>query len=239
MLQACLNGDRPKTANAAVPVTVAELAADAVGVVAAGANELHLHPRGADGLESLEPDDIAQAVRAIRAAVPGVPVGLSTREQIRPGGRARLALLRTWHLLPDYVSVNLGEDDAPEVIDIMLAKGIGIEAGLASVADARRLAGLARAKDCLRVLIEIEVQSVEKALQMAAEAIRVFDDAQLAMPRLLHGFDKTKWPLYREALRRGLDARIGFEDGLLLPSGEPAPDNAALIRAAVGLRAAG
>ena len=29
------------------------------------------------------------------------------------------------------------------------------------------------------------------------------------------------WPLYREALKRGLDARIGLEDGLDLPSGGP------------------
>ncbi len=40
------------------------------------------------------------------------------------------------------------------------------------------------------------------------------------------------WPLYAESRRRGLDARIGLEDGATLPSGEVAKDNAALIEAA-------
>jgi uncharacterized protein (DUF849 family) len=40
------------------------------------------------------------------------------------------------------------------------------------------------------------------------------------------------WPFYREAQRLGLDARIGLEDGDLLPSGQRTENNAALIRAA-------
>ena len=48
----------------------------------------------------------------------------------------------------------------------------------------------------------------------------------------LHGYEATKWLLYREALALGLDARIGLEDGAQLPSGERAADNAALIGAA-------
>jgi uncharacterized protein (DUF849 family) len=52
------------------------------------------------------------------------------------------------------------------------------------------------------------------------------------MPRLLHGLDKTKWPLFRQAVSLGLDTRIGFEDGASLPNGETAKDNASLIAAA-------
>jgi uncharacterized protein (DUF849 family) len=58
----------------------------------------------------------------------------------------------------------------------------------------------------------------------------------LRLPVLLHGLDATKWPLYREALRLGLDTRIGLEDGKLLPSGATADGNEALIRAADALR---
>jgi uncharacterized protein (DUF849 family) len=39
----------------------------------------------------------------------------------------------------------------------------------------------------------------------------------------------------REAYRRGLDARIGLEDTLVLPDGSVAIDNADLVRAALGL----
>jgi hypothetical protein len=50
---------------------------------------------------------------------------------------------------------------------------------------------------------------------------------------LLHGEEELTWPMLRLAGERGLDARIGLEDTLKLPDGQPAVDNAALVRAAV------
>ncbi len=235
MLQACLNGGRIRSAHPNVPQTADELARDAAAVVRAGARELHVHPRGADGAESLEARDIADALRAIRLAVPGTQVGVSTRSPIRPGGRARHASMRAWSILPDYVSVNLVEEDAPDVIALMANMGIRIEAGLWSPADAARFVALDDVGACLRVLIEINEQNLADAMKALAGVIDTLDRAGSRLPRLLHGADATMWPLYREALRRGLDARIGLEDGLDLPSGERAADNAALIAAAVGM----
>jgi uncharacterized protein (DUF849 family) len=235
MLQACLNGGRTRAAHPTVPLTADELARDAAAVLRAGARELHVHPRGADGLESLEPADIAAALDAIRRAVPATPVGVSTRSPIRPGGRARHAPMRAWSILPDYVSVNLIEEDAPEVIALMLDRGIGVEAGLWSPADAARFATLPRAGACLRVLIEINEQDLGEALNALEGVIAILDASGSTLPRLLHGDNATMWPLYRESLKRGLDARIGFEDGLDLPDGERAADNAALIAAAIAM----
>ena len=232
MLQGCLNGDRSKLFHPAVPCTPVELALDARAAVDAGATELHVHPRGTDGLESLHPDDVAPALRAIRASVPGTPVGISTRWLIRPGGRARHEHIRRWTVLPDYVSVNLIEEDAPEVIALVLEKGIGVEAGLWSVADAERFISLSGMHQCLRVLIEINEQDEDEALQVVREITRVLDEAGLHLPRLLHGYEATKWVIYRKALALGLNARIGLEDGAQLPSGERTTGNAALIRAA-------
>ena len=232
MLQACLNGDRTKAFHPGVPCTPDELAADARAVVAAGAEELHLHPRGADGRETLDADAVAAALRAVRAAAPGVLVGISTRWAIPPGGRARQAPMRAWTVRPDYVSVNLAEEDAPEVMSLMLEQGIGIEAGLASLADARRFATLPERDRCLRVLVEVEEQEEAAARAVAAGIVEVLDAAGIGLPRLLHGFEASVWPLHRDALARGLDTRIGLEDGNLLPSGERAEGNAALIRAA-------
>ena len=219
MLQACLNGDRTRADHAAVPLTADELARDAVAVVRAGARELHVHPRGPDGAESLAAADIAAALSAIRLAVPGTPVGVSTRSPIRPGGRARHAAMRAWSALPDYVSVNLVEEDAPDVIALMSAMGVRVEAGLWSPADAARFVALDDASACLRVLIEINEQNLADALKALEGVIAILDASGSRLPRLLHGYDATMWPLYREALRRGLDARIGFEDGLDLPNG--------------------
>ena len=74
LLQACLNGARGVDEHPALPVTGAELAADASACVRAGAGAIHCHPRDADGQESLHVDVIDAVVREVRAAC-GVPVG--------------------------------------------------------------------------------------------------------------------------------------------------------------------
>lgn len=233
MLQACLNGARGHDYNPAVPVTPEALARDAATCLAAGANEFHVHPRNAGGIESFAAADIGAALKAIRAAVPGVPVGVSTREGILANPAARQRAFQAWHVLPNYVSVNLSEADAPEVIRLMLRREIGIEAGLATVADAERYVALPEAGSCLRVLIEIDEQESATALRLAHGIIAVLDRARSKLPRQLHGFDASKWVMHAEALRLGLDQRIGFEDGGFLPDGRAAPNNAELIAAAM------
>ena len=232
MLQACLNGSRDKAFHADTPFTPAELAFQAEMVVAAGAGELHLHPRDASGAETLDPVLVAAALTAIRARVPGVPVGLSTHGGIAPGGQRRLDALAAWTERPDYVSVNLIEDDAPEMIALALKRGIGVEAGLWSVDDAERFVKLAEAPKCLRILIEINEQDEAEGLAVAAGIRTVLARASLDVPILQHGLDASVWPLYRDALLRGLDGRIGLEDGKHLPNGDEAEGNAALIKAA-------
>ena len=232
MLQGCLNGDRMRDFHPATPCTPDELARDAELAVNAGAAELHIHPRGEDDLQSLRPDDVASTLIAVRNRVPGVPVGLSTLWSIPPTGRARQEHIRRWKILPDYVSINLIEEDAVEVMRIVLDKGIGIEAGLWSVQDAERFVTLPEARRCLRVLIEINEQDVEQGLEIADAIIAILDRADFKLPILLHGHEALVWPLYREAIKRGFDGRIGLEDGSLLPSGVKAKDNQDLLRAA-------
>lgn len=233
MLQACLNGARGHDYNPAVPVTPEALARDAAACLKAGATEFHIHPRDAGGLESFAADDIDAALKAVRAAVPGVPVGISTREGIMADPAARQRVFSAWEALPDYVSVNLSEVDAPEVIRLMLQRGIGIEAGLATASDAKRYVALPEAASCLRVLIEIEEQESAAALRVAHGIISVLAGAGSKLPRQLHGFDASTWVMHAEALRLGLDQRIGFEDGGFLPDGRKAQSNAELIAAAV------
>ena len=92
LLQACLNGNRPRADHPAVPITPEELAEAARGAVAAGAAELHAHPRGPDEQDTVEPDPVAAAVEAIRAACPSTP----SRPDDRPvdDGRRRRAQAR-------------------------------------------------------------------------------------------------------------------------------------------------
>jgi uncharacterized protein (DUF849 family) len=206
MLQACLNGDRDRRFHAAISLTPLELAADAKAV--AGAQQLHVHPRDADGRESLDPDDTARALDAIRASVPGIAVGVSTGWWIAPRGRARQQHIRAWQVLPDYVSINLIEEDAPEIIDLVLGKGIGVEAGLWSATDAERFVADRNARHCLRVLIEINEQEFSAGLQVAREIIEILDRAEIRLPRLLHGFEKQDV----DVLSRSISPRARYPD---------------------------
>lgn len=233
MLQACLNGARGRHDHPQIPLTPEDLARDAAVVVAQGVAELHVHPRDAQGLETLDPDATAAALRAIRRSAPGIPVGLTTREGVRNDASRGFAQMKAWQLLPDYVSVNLSEADAAPVIDLMLAKGIGIEAGLATIADAQKFVTLATAKECLRILVEIDFErEVALAVALADEIIALIKAKDIDLPILLHGFDQTMWPLYRKSRILGVDARLGFEDGLTLPDGRIAANNHAIIEAA-------
>src|ERR1700684_4248862 len=74
-VQGCLNGGRTRAEHPGIPLTPAELAADAVAVRAAGAFAVHVHPRGRQGLPTMDAKVCDAAVAAVRAATPGLPIG--------------------------------------------------------------------------------------------------------------------------------------------------------------------
>lgn len=230
LVKACLNGNRPPSAHPNLPISPEALAAEARAATAAGAGALHVHPRDAEGREGLEPSVIAAALGAIRDACPGIPVGVSTGAWIIPDPTQRLNAIRSWAVLPDFASVNLSEEGYEAVIGALVDKGIGVEAGVWSAADAERLTELS--VPLLRVLIEPMTQDCADA-QRSVDAIEAILDEHLpTVPRLLHGQGACAWPMLRLAARRGYDTRIGFEDTLALPSGDQAESNAALVHAA-------
>lgn len=235
IVQACLNGARPAGWHPRLPTNAQALATDAAAVVRAGAQELHLHVRGADGAESLEPADVDATVAAVRAAVPGTLIGVSTGAWIEPDEDRRLALIAGWRELPDHASVNLSEAGAPAVIERLRRLGVGVEAGLASTADAERFVRLGLAGLALRVLIEIEEQDLADAMAVADAILEVLERARVKKPILLHGLDGTVWPFVERALRQGYSTRIGLEDGAALPDGSFAGSNAELVGAALRL----
>ncbi|MFB8085779.1 3-keto-5-aminohexanoate cleavage protein [Streptomyces sp. NPDC055992] len=231
MLQVCLNGARNRAACSHLPVTAAELAAAAREAVAAGAVDVHLHPKDSDARDTLEATAVAAAVNAVRAAVPGTAVGVTTGAWAGPDPYVRVAQVRSWSVLPDHASVNWHEDGAAEVAQALLDRGIGVEAGVYSGTDAaERFLGWPGSRRVLRVLAEITETTTQDALYAASELLERLRPA--AAPILLHGEDAGAWPVLRLAAARRLDTRIGLEDALHLPDGEPAADNASLVRAA-------
>jgi len=64
-LQAALNGDRM---HPAAPHTRAQIAAEALAAVHAGAQSVHVHPFDDNGGQTLAPEPCAVTIRAARAA---------------------------------------------------------------------------------------------------------------------------------------------------------------------------
>jgi uncharacterized protein (DUF849 family) len=219
-LKACLNGNRP------FPRTPAELAAEAAAAVAAGAEAVHLHPRCADGRESLAAPDVAAAVTAVRAACPGVPVGVSTGLWMTGGdARRRSALVRQWTVQPDFASVNVGEEGFAGLARLLDAAGVGVEAGVWRPEEAAAVTGM----PLVRVLIEIIGTPAGRAVAAADAVLAALDAAGYRGERLLHGEEEACWPLVAHAGRLGLPTRIGVEDTVLRPDGTPATGNADLV----------
>jgi uncharacterized protein (DUF849 family) len=226
-IKACLNGGRTREEHPAVPQAPSELAADAVAARRAGAFAVHVHPRDASGAQTLAAAACDAAVAAIRAAVPGLPVGLSTAVAIDPDPFARAAAVQRWRQPPDFVSVNVSELGWAGIARAALHAGIAVEAGLATPADAEELARSPFAHQVLRALVEVDggVDEARAIAQLVPGGV----------PQLWHGYDERTWDVIAAAAAAGHDARVGLEDGLVLPDGEVAAGNAELVAAAVEL----
>ena len=231
-VKACINGARTPAAHPDLPVTPEQLAAASVAAHEAGAQAVHMHPKTADGKDSLEPDVVAAAVSAVREALPGLPLGVTTGFWALPDPDARRRAVEGWTVLPDFASLNWHEPGSSELAEVLLGKGMGVEVGLFHAAAAASWAESDMARHCMRVMIELQGhEDVAVADDMLAKVAAVGSPA----PVLLHGLDESCWPLLEHAGVCGVQTRIGMEDTLYLPDGSTTPDNAALVSAAVAL----
>jgi uncharacterized protein (DUF849 family) len=237
LIECALNGGRTREEHAGVPCTPGELAESARGAVAAGASAIHFHVRGPDGRESLDADDVARCVEAVRVAIPATPFGVSTGAWIVRDVKARFEKVAAWKILPSFASINFNEDGGVALAELLLSRGVGVEAGVGSVEAAETFVASGLAPRCLRVMFEPGQQDLHVALDGLERLEKMLDRAGVKIPRLLHGLNRTAWDLMDAAVKRGYDTRIGFEDVLTLSDGSHAGSNAALV--AEGARRAG
>jgi len=237
-LKACLNGGRSRDEHPAVPRTADELAAEAAAAVQAGARIVHLHPYDAAGAQTLAAAPCAAALRAVRAACPGAPISLSTSADIEPDPHQRLERIAGWTELPELVTANQGEPGVVELCDHLIARGVGIEAGLLALDDARAFVGSGLARRCVRVLLEPQDAEPDTAVAHAAAMEQVLADAGIDLEQVHHGDGPATWHVMERAIARGHGIRAGLEDTTVLPDGRRPAGNAELVQVAAAMLAA-
>jgi len=231
-LQAALNGDRIHPAAPRNPTAIAEAARAAVD---AGAQSVHVHAFDDAGRETLEGAACAKVLRAIRALCPENPISLTTSAAIVGHPRERFSIVEAWDEMPDLVTANQGEPGIAELCELLLSRGVGIEAGLLSIADARAFVRSGVAGRCRRVLIEPLDADPDAAVRHAAEMEDIVMSAGITVAQVHHGYGMACWTVNQRGLDRGHGIRTGLEDVTVLPDGEQARDNADLVAAAAHL----
>jgi uncharacterized protein (DUF849 family) len=210
VLTVCVNGARRR--HDRVPIGPAEVAASVVDAVAAGADAVHVHPRDELGAQTLDADLLAGTLAAVRAAVPGIPVGVSTHAGIEPDPGRRL--------------------EATELARTLRLRRVGVEAGLWTPAAAAAFVGTRWPWQVLRVLVEA-IPGYSPGAEGPWSAGRILAAlGRQPAPVLVHGEEHWTWPVLRWAQRQGFDTRVGLEDTLLDERGRRVETNAELVRAA-------
>lgn len=231
-LQVALNGDRVHPAAPRTPKAIAEAARAAVD---AGAHSVHVHAFDDAGRETLDGAACAKVLRAVRVFCPETSISLTTSATIVADPSERFRIVSAWGELPDLVTANQGEPGIRELCELLLSRGVGIEAGLLSVEDARAFVDSGVADRCRRVLIEPLDDDPIVAISHAAAMESIVVSAGIALEQVHHGYGIACWAVNRRGLDRGHGIRTGFEDITQLPDGREAQDNADLVAAAVRL----
>lgn len=234
-LQACLNGPRD---HPVAPRTPQALEREARAAVAAGATSLHVHAYDSTGRESLDPVAVADTVSAVRAGCGAdIPISVSSGAYIENSAERRAELIASWTVLPDVVSANFFEANVLDLCELLLSRGLAVEAAMMSVADARAFVASGMADHCSSMLVEAFEEDVDAAIRTASGIEAVLSGAGIRLEGVYHGYGSTSWAVQRYAAGRGHGIRAGLEDVTVLPDGRPALGNGEIVAAAAMLLA--
>jgi uncharacterized protein (DUF849 family) len=139
--------------------------------------------------------------------------------------------------LPELVTANQGEHGILELCEYLIARGIGIEAGLLGLGDAHAFVAAGIADRCARVLVEPLDADPSGALAHAAAMEQVLADAGVGLEQVHHGDDLATWQVMERAVERGHGIRVGLEDATVLRDVRRPSGNAELVRAAAAMLA--
>ena len=229
LLKIALNGARSKKENKHIPQSLEEIEKEVQLLYVNGCKVFHIHCYDKYGKESLKPDDVSNLISLVKNIAPEIQTGISSGDWIEPDFKKRKSYIQAWEVIPDFISVNMIEDNAVEISNLLISKGVLIEAGLNEKKAAQIFAESGLRKGCCRILIEPEPEIFDDAISVVNEIEGILNKYKIKIPRLLHGFNSVSWEMLREARRRGYDSRIGMEDIIYLENGEKVKGNLEIV----------
>lgn len=229
LIKIALNGARAKEQNKYLPHSLTEIEEEVKLLYKYGCKVFHIHCYDELGNESLKPNDVNTLVLSVKNISPEIQIGISSGDWIEPDLEKRKSYIKAWKNIPDFISVNMIEDDAMEISKLLGSKGVLIEAGL-NEKKAAEIFVEGNLEKVSRILIEPEPEELDSAIETINAIEKVLDENKVKIPRLLHGFNSVAWDILREAKRRGYDSRVGMEDTIYLENGEMVKSNLELIQ---------
>jgi len=230
---------RTKDDHPNLPMTPAELAAEAIGSADAGATIIHLHVRDEHGRHSLDPDLYLEALDAVKTAVgERMALQITTEAVGRYTPEQQIAAVRT--IEPEAVSLALRElipddaaiDQGKDFLFWLYDRRIAPQYILYTPEDVKRFKSLhqkgvipQKHPWALFVLGRYGQESESKPADLA----RYLQHHDLAHPWAICAFGRTEAATALTAAGLGGHVRIGFENNLWLRNGDLAPSNAALV----------
>ena len=229
LIKIALNGARPKSENQYIPQSLDEIEKEVRAIHQIGYKVFHIHCYDKNGNESLKPEDVDNLVSRIKSISQDIQIGISSGDWIEPDFEKRVNYIKEWDYIPDFVSVNMIEENALDISKILIDRGICVEAGLNEKKAAEIFVKSKIKEGVCRVLIEPEEENLAGAIKTIGEIENILDSNDINIKRLLHGFNSVSWDILREAKKRGYDSRIGMEDTIYLENRRKVKSNLDLI----------
>lgn len=236
------NGARKtKEDHPALPISPDELAATAKSCQAAGASMIHLHVRDDQGAHSLDSGRYREAIAAIREACgDSIVVQITTEAVGRFTPKQQMACIRD--VVPEAASFAIrelipdanAEKDAQRFFAWVREAGIQAQYILYSAEEVARFEDLVN-RGVLppgpHFLLFVLGRYSKGQISSPQDLLPFLQAARQPNPWSLCAFGRRETACAIAAAALNGHARVGFENNVMLPNGERAPNNAALVEA--------
>ncbi len=229
---------RTQQDHAALPISPLELARTAAACADAGAGMIHLHVRDANGKHTLEPDYYLPAIKEIEAAV-GDRMLIQVTSEAAGIYDASQQIELMKQLAPHCISCGLREfvndetqfEPAARFFTELYNGGTLIQYILYSSDDVRWYETLCAhgVIPGTKHLLLFVLGSYATMESTPAHLEKYISFLTKKSNWMVCAFGIEEHEVMRVAAQYGGHARIGFENNLYFPSGDQAPDNAALV----------